>query len=485
MSPVAMGLGGIGMPMPCLAPTAGIPSAEKLSAAPVMPGAPGVSMLAARAEGMLAASRQETNKRRRDETRDQKKFTEQIVRRRERNRILAKQTRLRKKFFYQSLQKRLATLRAENKTLKSVLTERMGERAKQVVYDCTSELSRQIIAGTVETGEDVDAEIEGMGGEGGKGNAGTPTKILARPDFNLVKSLQLAQQIFVVTEPSLPDNPIVYASAGFLKLTGYKIEQVVGRNCRFLQGPDTDKQSVAIIRQAIGKGEDAHVNLINYKADGTPFWNNFFVAALRDENNRIMNYVGTQCPIPGPLPPFRRKTDASLDLVNDKRGGGGKDGGSSGGGGSGGGTGGGGGGDFLRQSGSEVDSQHEDTGNDGRGTEGGDASDVHAPPEEKGNIVGEVLGKVLDGCSHADTSSLDRGDRSSGESVDEIVGGKSREARLLETPGVAVMTAADTEIKAAEAAGNSLQFLKSDKGKSFGSRAFAAQNGVQVETIIQ
>lgn len=68
-----------------------------------------------------------------------------------------------------------------------------------MVYDCTSELSRQIIAGTVETGEDGDAEIEGMGsegggcGEGGKGNADTPTRILARPDFNLVKSLQLVR----------------------------------------------------------------------------------------------------------------------------------------------------------------------------------------------------------------------------------------------------------------------------------------------------
>lgn len=77
-----MGLGNIGMPMPCLAPAAGIPSAEKLSAGPAMPGAPGVSMLAARAENMLAASQQKTNKRRRDEARDQKKFTEQIVRRR-------------------------------------------------------------------------------------------------------------------------------------------------------------------------------------------------------------------------------------------------------------------------------------------------------------------------------------------------------------------------------------------------------------------
>ncbi|CAN0443067.1 unnamed protein product, partial [Laminaria digitata] len=78
-----------------------------------------------------------------------------------------------------------------------------------------------------------------------------------------------------------------------------------GRNCRFLQGPDTDKESVAIVRKAIEKGEDASVNFLNYKADGTPFWNQFFVAALRDENNRVVNYVGAQCPVPGPTPAKR------------------------------------------------------------------------------------------------------------------------------------------------------------------------------------
>lgn len=57
--------------------------------------------------------------------------------------------------------------------------------------------------------------------------------------------------------------------------------------------------------QAIEKGEDASVCFLNYKADGTPFWNQFFVAPLRDDKNRIVNYVGAQCLVPGPLPPER------------------------------------------------------------------------------------------------------------------------------------------------------------------------------------
>ena len=65
------------------------------------------------------------------------------------------------------------------------------------------------------------------------------------------------------------------------------------------------------------------MNFLNYKADGTPFWNQFFVAALRDARNRIMNYVGALCPVPGPLPPFKRN---SVGSNYAKREGGGRDG---------------------------------------------------------------------------------------------------------------------------------------------------------------
>ena len=71
------------------------------------------------------------------------------------------------------------------------------------------------------------------------------------PDFRLMMALQLAQQNFAVSDPSLPDNPIVYASKGFLQLTGYTMSQVIGRNCRFLQGPGTDPKAVDIIREGV------------------------------------------------------------------------------------------------------------------------------------------------------------------------------------------------------------------------------------------
>jgi len=123
------------------------------------------------------------------------------------------------------------------------------------------------------------------------------TRTLDDPDYSLVKALQIAQQNFVITDPSLPDNPIVFASQGFLNLTGYTLDQVLGRNCRFLQGPDTDPRAVEKIRKGIEKGEDTTVVLLNYRVDGATFWNQFFVAALRDGDGNVVNYLGVQCKV--------------------------------------------------------------------------------------------------------------------------------------------------------------------------------------------
>jgi PAS domain S-box-containing protein len=123
------------------------------------------------------------------------------------------------------------------------------------------------------------------------------TVTLNNPDYTLVKALQTARQNFVISDPSLPDNPIVYASQGFLLLTGYTLEQVLGRNCRFLQGPLTDSRSVDVIRKGIEKGEDTTVCLLNYRADGTTFWNHFFVAGLKDADDAVVSYLGVQCEV--------------------------------------------------------------------------------------------------------------------------------------------------------------------------------------------
>jgi PAS domain S-box-containing protein len=92
----------------------------------------------------------------------------------------------------------------------------------------------------------------------------------------------------------------VYASDSFTELTGFAKDDILGRNCRFLQGPATDESKIAKIREAIKMGEDISVTMINYKADGTPFWNNLFVASLRDAENNVVNYIGVLVEVQGP-----------------------------------------------------------------------------------------------------------------------------------------------------------------------------------------
>ena len=100
-----------------------------------------------------------------------------------------------------------------------------------------------------------------------------------------------------MTNPNEPDNPICFASQGFYDLTGYTPKETIGRNCRFLQGEGTSKEATNIIKVAIESGNDVNVCLLNYKKDGTPFWNQLFIGVLRDWNNNIVNCIGVLCEV--------------------------------------------------------------------------------------------------------------------------------------------------------------------------------------------
>jgi PAS domain S-box-containing protein len=91
-----------------------------------------------------------------------------------------------------------------------------------------------------------------------------------------------------------PDNPLVYVNDRFEEMTGYDAVAAVGRNCRFLQGPETAPEPVAELRRAIDAGESTRVQLLNYRQDGTPFWNRVMVAPVRDEAGTLTHFVGFQ-----------------------------------------------------------------------------------------------------------------------------------------------------------------------------------------------
>jgi len=101
----------------------------------------------------------------------------------------------------------------------------------------------------------------------------------------------------LITDPRQEDNPIVFANGAFLDLTGYTQAELIGRNCRLLQGPDTDRASVAELRRAVEEARAVSVDLLNYKADGTPFWNALFFGPIFDQQGELLYFFASQMDI--------------------------------------------------------------------------------------------------------------------------------------------------------------------------------------------
>lgn len=98
----------------------------------------------------------------------------------------------------------------------------------------------------------------------------------------------------VLTDPTADDNPIVQANAAFLRLTGYGPGEILGRNCRLLQGPDTDRAVAAALGRAVAAGEAASVDILNYRRDGTTFWNAVAISPVNDDGGRLRYFLGIQ-----------------------------------------------------------------------------------------------------------------------------------------------------------------------------------------------
>jgi PAS domain S-box-containing protein len=110
-------------------------------------------------------------------------------------------------------------------------------------------------------------------------------------------AVEMTRMPMVVTDPRQPDNPIVFANGAFFDLTGYQQEEVLGRNCRFLQGPQTDRRTVDEVRQAIAEERAVAVDLLNYKKDGKPFWNALFLGPIFDQHGKLLYFFASQMDI--------------------------------------------------------------------------------------------------------------------------------------------------------------------------------------------
>ncbi|CAN5698218.1 hypothetical protein BH24ACT21_BH24ACT21_05170 [soil metagenome] len=110
----------------------------------------------------------------------------------------------------------------------------------------------------------------------------------------LDRLLDASSSGIVVTGPDGPDHPIVYVNEAFERITGYTSEEVLGHNCRFLQGENRDQPGLDEMRAAIRAGKDYQTVLKNHRKDGTPFWNELYISPVRDEEGRLTHFIGVQ-----------------------------------------------------------------------------------------------------------------------------------------------------------------------------------------------
>ena len=97
-----------------------------------------------------------------------------------------------------------------------------------------------------------------------------------------VAAVHATRMPMIITNPRLPDNPVVFANNSFCRLTGYAREEIVGRNCRFLQGPETDPATRQALHDAVRDVVPIETDIRNYRKDGEPFWNRLLMAPVFD-----------------------------------------------------------------------------------------------------------------------------------------------------------------------------------------------------------
>ncbi|WP_414584483.1 MHYT domain-containing protein [Scytonema sp. PCC 10023] len=134
---------------------------------------------------------------------------------------------------------------------------------------------------------------------------------IALEQANLLHQLQQAEKVLrvrdlaiaaasnsiIITDPHQPDNPIVFCNGAFETVTGYSPKEVQGRNCRFLQGLDTDPETIEEIRTAVQQERECQVVIKNYRKDGTAFWSELSISPVRDVTGNVINFVGVQSDI--------------------------------------------------------------------------------------------------------------------------------------------------------------------------------------------
>ena len=142
-------------------------------------------------------------------------------------------------------------------------------------------------------------EVAASGPAGGPGLSNWQEATVSRPGVAdrggvFFAAAEMTRMPMVVTDPNRPDNPIVFANGAFCDLTGYSREDIYGRNCRFLQGARTDRATVRQIREALAERRPVAVEVLNYRKDGTPFWNALFIGPVFGPDGELLHFFSSQ-----------------------------------------------------------------------------------------------------------------------------------------------------------------------------------------------
>ncbi|MCM3701727.1 GGDEF domain-containing phosphodiesterase [Paenibacillus macerans] len=132
----------------------------------------------------------------------------------------------------------------------------------------------------------------------------------------LLHAIDLMGVGLAITDPRLQDNPLVYVNRGFEEITGYSREEVLLRNPRFLQGAETNKEQLEVIRQAILSGRPSTVTIKNYKKDGSTFWNQFTISPILDPDGEPLYFIGLQLDVTREMEERRASTEQIRQLSN-------------------------------------------------------------------------------------------------------------------------------------------------------------------------
>ncbi len=192
-----------------------------------------------------------------------------------------------------------------------------NKAAEGLFHRPVSELIGEVFGLPVVSGERTDVDIIRKGGETAaaemrvietKGEGEITYIVASLRDITARKqseeSLRLRERAIaassngiIITDTRQPNQPVIYVNPAFERITGYSADEVIGSNCRFLQGGDREQPSLTELRQCLAEQRECHVVLSNYRKDGSQFWNELYVSPVFNEYGELTNYVGIQTDI--------------------------------------------------------------------------------------------------------------------------------------------------------------------------------------------